>query len=108
MIDDYWSPSFTIKETKMELIKIEKRLDELSVFNVACFIIWNIGIWTDKKILLFIPALCALVSLFINIYIAFTIKEKTETAFKLRKRNINQIVFCIFFIIAVIIATPLF
>lgn len=79
----------------------ESQLDELAIFNVALFIIWNIGHWCNLMTVRIISMYGAMFSLLIGIYFLYRIRQlgNKDDKVRLYKRLLNIIVFCIFFIV---------
>ena len=86
-------------------MKINKLLEELSVLNIAMFIVWNIGSWINRSVLIWISLFGICISLFCVLYALFKSKKSDEDYKGNYKHIINQMVFDIFFILAVVFTT---
>ena len=86
-------------------MKINKLLEELSVLNIAMFIVWNIGSWINRPVLIWISLFGICISLLCVLHALFK-STKTDDDYKGNyKHIINQMVFDIFFILAVVFTT---
>ena len=86
-------------------MKINKLLEELSVLNIAMFIVWNIGYWINRPVLIWISLFGICISLLCVLYALFKSKKSDEDYKGNYKHIINQMVFDIFFILAVVFTT---
>lgn len=78
----------------------QDKLVELSILNVSCFIIWHLGLWTNNSILQYVCFGGLVISLLVNLFFFYQMRRYTEeNKIQLYKQLVNQLVFCICFIL---------
>ncbi len=72
----------------------QEKLNELSTLNVSCFILWHLGIWTEKIIFQHVCLAGVIISLIVNAYFYWQLRRYNgEDKAQLYKRLINLSVF---------------
>lgn len=89
----------------MKRIATENIVEETAVANMACFIIWNIGLLCHNTILDNIAITGVIVTLLINICGLCMLKSISDQQTRLRilRRRINRIIFSACFITATLV-----
>lgn len=77
---------------------MEERIENISILNVICFILYGVGHIFDKPTFIHIGFGGALISLAITVWIFIkTIRFANKDEKRLFMRSINSLVFCLFY-----------